>query len=94
MAFAFLGVLLFSSYPAGFVRASLPASTLFLSHFDGTTRNERNGSLGTSSGLSFVTGKFSKGVRFDSTDYLYYSASGNINPLKGTVEFWYKPSDN
>lgn len=75
------------------VSAAFPSSALFLSHFDGNTKNERSGDVGVSSGISFTSGKFGQGVKFSGSDYLYYSSTGNIKPSVGTAEFWYKPNE-
>jgi len=94
LALTLITALILTSFPIDLASAALPSSVLFLSHFDNTTKNERNGNVGTFSGISYASGKFSKGVKFNETDSLYYSSTGNVSPTVGTVEFWYKPTES
>ncbi len=86
-----LSLALLLTYLPQNVSASLPSNVMFLSHFDGTTKNERDGDLGTAD-VSYKNAKFDKGVYVDEGDVLRYKSSGNFNYQKGTIEFWVKPS--
>ncbi len=61
---------------------------VFTDSFESLTEITNNG--GTYSGITIETGKDGNGVRIDSNDSLYYNYG--INPNRGTIRFWMKPS--
>ena len=73
--------------------------TLFLAHFDqGLPADTAAGKKEPLAGRVAITpqGKFggAYAATVDPASVLSYSAAGNINPTRGTVEFWYKPNFN
>lgn len=73
------------------------ANTLFLCHFDkGLEADVAVGNKVPVSGSAPIVpdGKFGSAYQasVSQSAVLYYSAVKNINPVQGTIEFWYKPN--
>ncbi len=66
--------------------------TIFLAHFNDTLKTEDNEDPLVSSGLSYLQGKFGKGVLVNGSDNaaLGYNITNNLDLEKGTIEFWVK----
>lgn len=74
------------------ILASVSSGVLFLSYFDNSTANERDGSSGTAANITYADGRYNQGARFLTGSSLLHSSLGNINYQKGTIEFWLKPN--
>jgi DNA-binding beta-propeller fold protein YncE len=92
----FAAVLVTSAPPA--LAGELPndADTLLLLHFNGVLTGAGAESPVTAENLTFEAGRVGQGALIDALpdpgDRLAYATAGNIDRLRGTVEFWLKPT--
>ena len=68
--------------------------TLLMARFDGSLVTEDSELPSASTGTTYVDGLVGMAVHTGDPGYVQYSASGNISPEQGTVEFWMKPDWN
>jgi len=68
------------------------ANSLLLLQFDGTLEGDDGETPLASSSIAYTNGKYNNAL--NSTSTLKYTGNNNIDPQKGTVEAWVKPTWN
>ena len=68
------------------------ADTLLLLHFNGNANGAASETPTTNTGLTYAAGVTGQGAQINSPAQLYYAASGNFDPTRGSLECWIKPT--
>ena len=71
--------------------ASGPMTQLALFHYDNSLASTSGSAPVQSTGVSFVTGKFSQAVTLAANGILAYPQAGNLSFQDGTIEMWVSP---
>ncbi len=83
----------FSDFTLNFDSVPYKLPNLLSCHFENSYACDQ-GKTATTTGTTFATGKFERGILVDGSDRLYYPSSNNINTNEGTVMFWITPNTN